>query len=138
LQTGAFNCKKIRKEARADAATGTLFVDPNWRRFDAGGRLMSGILASAPRQAADGADGHVMIAKYLATQPNARQAARREHFALGKRHALGLAGDKLDAAGRAARISTARVKLIDSGILLQSKHQALAFGHFKLAYSFEG
>jgi hypothetical protein len=99
-----------------------LIINPFRRRLDLGGRFVSSIFSPASGQPADGANGHVVVTHDLTTKPDARQPTCRQHIAFGNCHPIGLAGDNLDPAGRAACISTAGMQLIDSGVLLESKH----------------
>jgi hypothetical protein len=80
------------------------------------------IFSPASGQPADGANGHVVVTQNLTTKPDARQATCRQHIALGNCYPIGLAGDNLDPACRAACISTAGMQLIDSRVMLESKH----------------
>jgi hypothetical protein len=97
---------------------------------------MAGVFASAAGEAADGPHFHVVIAEDLATEAHAGEAARGEHVAFGDGHAGGLAADELDAASRAARMTAARVELIDSGVLLERPDQPFACGNIKLTDTF--
>ena len=87
-----------------------------------------GIRTAAALEAADRADGHVVVAENLARQPHAGESAAFEGGDFGLRLPLRLAGDELDAAGRAARVAAARMELIDAGILFEGEHQSLVSG----------
>src|SRR3954471_16676956 len=79
---------------------------PLGRRLDFGSRKVPCILSPASCQTADDADRHVLIASDLATKPDSRKTASLEHVTLGHCHAVRLALDEFDAAGRAACIPT--------------------------------
>jgi len=96
---------------------------------------MPRIFSPAARQTADGANRHVLIAKDLAAQPDARQASRRQYVAFGDSHVVRLAVEELDAACRAARVPATGVQLINSRILLKSQNEPLAMRYFVLTYS---
>jgi hypothetical protein len=78
-----------------------------------------------------------VIAENLATQPDACQAAGLQHVAFGDRHLARLAGDELDAAGRAAGIAAAGVELINSRILDQGQYEALGGWNFESTDAFD-
>jgi hypothetical protein len=77
-----------------------------------------------------------VVANNLATEPDAAQAASLKHVPLGDRHALWLTADEFHTASRAAGMTAASMKLIDSRFLLQCKHQSLAGGYFEFANVF--
>jgi len=73
----------------------------------------------------------------LAAQPNTAEAPGSQHIALGDGHAIGLAVDELDAAGGAASVAAAGVKLIDAGILFEGEDEPLTLRYFELANAFD-
>jgi hypothetical protein len=113
-----------------------LLSNPFRWRLDLGGRLVSCIFSAASGQPADGTNGHVVITHNLTTKPDARQATGRQHLPLGDCHPSGLTSDKFDTARRAACVPTAGMQLIDSRVLLESKHEALACGDLEFADPF--
>ena len=62
-----------------------------------------------------------------------RQAAGGQDLLFGFGHLPGFAGDELDAAGGAARVPAAGVKLIDLRFILQRIDQALSLRDFELS-----
>jgi hypothetical protein len=105
--------------------------------LNVGRRRISSVLAAASSQAADGADGHVVIADDLAAQSDARQSSSCHYIALGDGHLVRLTFDKLDTARRAAGVSAAGMQLIDPRILLQGQNQSLPLRHLKLSGTFD-
>ena len=97
------------------------------------GLRSAGSGAAAALEAADGADGHVVIAEDLARQADAGHALGGEHLLLGDGHSLGFALDELDAAGRAAGVAAAGMEDVDPGVLLDRQHQPLAVLDFDVA-----
>ena len=64
---------------RQGGGTPPLQGDPNGRRLDVGRGPGTGVLAAAAGQPADGADGHVVVAKNLTAQANPGQPAGGQH-----------------------------------------------------------
>jgi hypothetical protein len=85
------------------------------------------IRTSGAFEAADGPDGHVVIARNLAREADAGEAFGGQALLLGQRHAGGLAVDELDAAGGAAGIAPAGVQDVYLSVLLDRQHQPLIF-----------
>ena len=129
--------KMLREPTTTVRSRSVLLVDPFWRRFDLSGGFVAGVFAATAFEAAGGSNGHVVIAINLAAETDAAQAAGLEHITFGDRHFIRLAGNEFDAAGCAAGVTTARVKLIDACVLRESKDQTFAGGYFKFADAFD-
>ena len=112
--------------------------DPlGWRR----NRLLrrrSRIGTARALEAADCANGHIVITDDLTRQPNAAQASRNEPLLLCGGPVCRLSSDELHTAGGAARKPAARVHDIDPGILLDREHEAFVLGDFERSISFDG
>src|SRR5690242_43659 len=89
--------------------------DPFWGRLDRRFRRLSRIRPAAACEAADRANGHVVIALDLARQANASQSFFLEPCLFGLCNTIRLAAHKLHAARGAARVTPARVQHINSG-----------------------
>jgi hypothetical protein len=98
--------------------------------------LGAGIRASASFEAADGADGHVVVAHDLAGQAGVGHPLRSKNLALGRRPARWLSFDELDAAGGAPRVAAARVQDIDARILLDRQDESFAIVDVNRSESF--
>ena len=105
-------------------------------RLDERLRLRASVGPPASREAADGADGHVLVAEDLTRQPDARKLAAFEGGQLGLRVGIRLAAQEFDPARRTARISPARMELVDSGVLFERKDKSLSVGHLERAHAF--
>lgn len=77
-----------------------------------------------------------MIADDLAGQPHSRQPSLLETLFLGGRHCLRLAVDEFDAACRAPRVASARVKNVNFRVLLDREHEALVITDVKRSVTF--
>jgi len=106
--------------------------------LDVVGGTAAGILATAAREAADDADGHVVIAENLAAQPHARQPAGGQHLLLGQGHLIGLAGHELDAASCATSIAAAGMQLVHSRLVFEGQHEPLALRHLEFTDAVNG
>src|SRR4029453_15010554 len=82
-------------------------LQPNWGRRDERFRRAARIRAARALEAADRADGHVVVAEHLTRQPDSAEAFGRQHHLLRRRHPRGLALDEHAAPGRAAALPTA-------------------------------
>ena len=106
--------------------------------LDVVGRTAAHIFATAAREAADSTDGHVVIAENLAAQPHARQPTGGKHLLLGNGHLVGLACQGLDPASGAARVAAAGMELVDSSLVFEGQHEALALPHLEFTDAFYG
>ena len=79
-----------------------------------------------------------MIADALAGEPDAADALPRQHVAFGDGHLIGFAFDEFDAARSATRVAAARVQDVDSCILFDREHEALACFYLDTGKSFNG
>jgi hypothetical protein len=103
-----------------------------------GFRAGTGIGATAPLKPADGADGHVLVAQDLARKADAGKTLVGQLCLFRRSHLLRFAGDKFDAAGRAAAVPATGMELVNPGLVDQRQHKALAVLHIKRSYSLDG
>lgn len=106
-----------------------------WR--DLGRRNVAWAGATAALHSADAADAHVVIAYNLTAQSHTGDSLGDQDVFLGHRHRLGLAIEELHAAGRAAGVAAAGVKLIDSRVFGQCEHQPFSLGHIEFTEAFD-
>src|SRR5262245_53017712 len=95
------------------------------------------IRAARPRQAADDADRHVVIAEDLAAEPDAARALGGQRRLFGDRHARGLAGHEFDAARRAPSVAAAGMQLIDVRFVLERENESFVLRYGKRPGSFD-
>jgi hypothetical protein len=112
------------------------FLNPHWfwlNRFGAG---LAAVDSSAARETANDANGHVVVAVDLATEPSTGYLAGTQAILFGLGHPRRFTGDELDAASGAFRVTAAGVKLILAGVLHQGQNQAFSLGNRELANTF--
>ena len=98
------------------------------RRLDDVRRPGTRVRPAAAFEAADRADGHVVVAEDLAGQPHAVQRSSSQRRDLGLRLPLRFAVDELDAAGRAPRVAATGMELVDPGVFLSARTRRLFRG----------
>jgi len=114
-----------------------LDLHPDSRRGDLRRRGTARIGTARSFETADRAHRHVVIAEDLAGQAHAGQTFRRETLDLGRCMCRRLAVDELDAAGRATRVSAARMENVNLGILLDGEHEPLSVRDLERSVSFD-
>jgi hypothetical protein len=114
----------------------TLYGNPFRWWGDFISRRRPGIRPAASFEAADRANGHVVVAEDLAGQSHAGNTAGSEHVAFGDGHLIRFAFDKYDPARGTSRIAAASMQDVNARILLDSAHQTFSVCDFDRSKSF--
>ena len=117
------------------------FCDPDGWGLDVVGGAAAGVLAAGAFEAADDLEGHVVVAEDLAAQADAghvNEASGGHDVFFGLGHGGGFAGDELDAAGGAARVAAAGVKLVGVSLVGEGVDEAFAVWDVEVALVFDG
>lgn len=112
--------------------------DPDWIGLDRLSARLPAVCAAAAGETTDHADGHVVVARDLATEasPFHFPGSQAVMFRLG--HASGFARDEFDATGGTLGVPAARMQLVLSSIFSQCQDQTLSLRNSKLTNTFYG